>query len=200
MGDKLYSQEDAHSALNGTVCVFQGIPYYVTVGRYPGDDIVGLHNLDGRINIDKPSLITEYTNKDFSYKAPELGFVNLSGVAIYVFRHPIRSTKQGLSIDHISTSSSVDPTRILISPGLRDCIMNVYPSFSEALSRLHNDRVSSVAFNKRFAIKKTRLDGLELWHRNNLVASGNSVSDLTFFNKESESILRQLTNHAGMPI
>lgn len=143
---------------------------------------------------------------DLNYRNYNLGYCNLNRGASFIYRVPTRSGyKQGLcrnnlGISKITPSIGVPEFRsIVTSIGFRDMLRGVYPTLSEAASRLEaDDAPVSVAFHKNFALMfdKFRKDYL-LYYKGDRVAFGTSSA----FDLPAEfRYLREIITQSGIKV
>lgn len=136
----------ANDRLSGTLVRYEGYPCFI-------------HNInlsDGRVSA---SFLTTDRFKDqnlylkyFDLSPVPLGYVNLKSAVSYVLRYAKRQYKQGL---RSNTLSFKGPRVSMESPEFADSIMNRFPELETCLDYVENEEKQSIAFHRKFAIRKT---------------------------------------------
>lgn len=111
------------------------------------------------------------------YRPFPLGMCNYVGGVHFLERRPLRQTHQGL-IDLMMASTPITMSKIhkapkpsIFSLEFADTVMGLYPSFSECIDALSDERVTneSVAFDRNFAVLRGPVDGLYLAYKHDVV-------------------------------
>lgn len=151
-----YNGDDLKARLGGTVLRYKNVPYMCEV---EGQNL-SLYNLENgtlqaRIEPDDPFLdISSLT----------LGFMNLEHpdykMAVYLKREPFRQYRQGVDLSRLTQTilrnglSGPIHWKYLQCKGLLDCVLERYPSFSEAVEKITKKGFYSVALSKNVAVKR----------------------------------------------
>lgn len=165
---RFFDLTQAQNYATGSVILYDDVPYYV-IGVEGGDSRNGFSMVLQELNYVQDSPENMWNNRitansssvRISYNIPDLGLlnyrINKNNTVISAARTPSRIFKIGLSVNSLflfgwhKLSSSVRASNVITSTALRDCILNRYPLYSEALKTI-KERKSEVAFSKRFAI------------------------------------------------
>lgn len=107
---------------------------------------------------------------DLDVTPVKLGYVNVSGDAIYLQRAPVRHGPGNQGLCQRNCLSSGPGLFEFPTDALRLCIMGRYPSYSKALAaskiKKRNGKEKTIAFNRHWAIRA----GKELLYKNKEVA------------------------------
>lgn len=161
MGTAYYDPRSVGLRLDRTICMYKGKPVYVyatNATRGVTDD--SYHMVEIMDVTSKPmtkAKMVDYRDADFDYRAMLLGYINYNKGAYYLSRVPSRIQKQGLC----RTAITSDPHNIggggwFTSDGMRDMLLNDYPSYADCINAIDNDGWDAAAFHRCFAIKAAR--------------------------------------------
>lgn len=157
---------DGNMRLRNTVIRYKGRPVFCE----GVDDDLRLHCMwlhDGKnIRIAK-------NDPELDYSASSLGMVNSNGEAIFCSRVPCRKWKQGLGRENVSVKGlGRDRPRevngLIRSKSLGMTIENKFPSMEACLKMLRTRQVASVAFSRKFAVRRIG-DKIALYFRTRIV-------------------------------
>ena len=109
-----------------------------------------------------------------------LGMANNEGQTFYLERQPQRQTQQGLTQQMIyqspvrldSSPGSKDRGGVpMNSPSFKDCIMGVYPTFSECLTNLGDPEImnDAVAFHRYFALVRGPINTFFVAYKSDII-------------------------------
>jgi hypothetical protein len=147
------TNQDASARLNGTIVLYKGQPHYATHHR---DEVFKVNPLTRG-----PSDLVPYTSNDFQAIFFELGFVNTATNCCYIEIVPGRNNRQGLnpanlfSRDIKSSTHQFDSVFDWCTSYFSDCLMNKYPTFTEAKEILKSkSKVRSIAFSKEMMLER----------------------------------------------
>lgn len=168
MGARLFSAQDVHKTLNGTVCLYRNEPVYVTA--------------EGRSNIVQTQLLgvagapfvsVDHSDDDFDYSAPRLGYIFLENETpyecTYLRRRPSRQWRGGIVHQLVTTSTgNVANSRWFYSQAMAKCIKGEHLTYSEAMERVLNNTNDKVPFHRHYAVGKEKRR-IALYHRDNIV-------------------------------
>ena len=164
----MYSKEDVLHTLHETVCLYKGLPVIVFVSNDLKDDQIMIQYTNGK------SEVINYTESEFNYSAPEIGYVNYRNSAYYLSRSPIRGRKQGLDVSNLITDPDLPPgekRNLLKSKSLSSCITNKYPNFSVILIDIREGLIKSLAFSRLFALGRVDYRLIGVFFRGRLVGN-----------------------------
>lgn len=165
MAKEYYSQADAVMRLDNTVCLYDGVPYFVLVdpGNAPdGVVLVDLHKVTNFVGMAGPEKYqkVKYTDPKFEYKSPTLGYMQWRRHAVYVKRIPDRKQRQGLAPELIKGSvneaENVNPNsfNMLYSDNFREMIQGKYRTQHEAVEMILGGNFHSVPISRTLAFRK----------------------------------------------
>lgn len=201
------TNDDKYRRLEGTVCLWKGEPYYVTLrngyGMPPlGHEEVNLLSINDSNKIKtKGSYITvNYTEDDFVYRCIELGYMNYDGSAYFLGRMPNREFHQGLSENNIYDAEGKIRNRSgwFGSKSLYDCILGKHPTLDEVMERIGD--VESIAFDRNFAVAKLDRKRLLLKHRGQVIGwMSADDSKFSVFKNRSNAFIQPILDEKKIP-
>ena len=153
--------QDYPTIFQNSVVLLNGEPYYIV-----GFDAQWAECL----NIKEQEFETLDFTKISDIKIPNTGYFNYRGVCCYISRFPCRKYKHGLSsenirvmsedvIDHVALVKMKDckeQAMWLKTKSLYNMYKKQYPTLSEAVQKVKENGVYSVAFDRQFAVHKNR--------------------------------------------
>lgn len=193
MGMEVAHPEDLQRKLHGTVCLYDGIPVYVTMVQ-TGQLDIRLEVLDNSL---KSKLKVKKTvpsdDKLEVYDIP-LGYCsNNSGEYFYLTRSTRRSYNQGLLAHNIKR---IQGYVFSVDENLSKCILGDHVSCQEAFQLVKDGESPKMAFHRHFAFSS---DGTEVYllYRDKQIAytDGEMVTFRLFNNDSTSIVLRELTKH-----
>lgn len=199
MGLAYHSHGDASMRLNGTICLYDKVPYYISCPERGDNETVDLYQLHANFG-DKVFKHVKYTDEKFSYKPFELGYLQSGNWAAYMVRNPYRRQKQGLDRNVISFIDRLpDSTKVwFTSDSMRHCILGEYPSFDLALKAVKSKEKDGVAFHRYCAIERSSPYNLSLKYRTKEVGYMNGDKDsFTLWSSPATSFLTQILPEYG---
>lgn len=197
--NKFASESDIRQKLDSSIIFYDDKPYYL---RASGETtVVSLYDL----RTGKSSLQVEYDDARFTYRSPQVGYVNIGAFAcVFVNRVPSRMFKLGLTFNSLSyysiTGQSVkNPiSNWPFQDNFADSLENRYPSPSTILNKLgkSKDVAWSQAFSKTLAFGYSTQHGLRLFHKNTPIAYYNpKTSEFKALKEDNILVDRILTKH-----
>lgn len=158
MAQAFESQRDVQRRLDDTICFYKNKPVWCA---YVGGNMFQLFSFTpkGGAN-DALEQHVDYTDPDFSYTIPTIGYVNSDKRARYLKRVPLRNQRYGLPIDALRWSDQqnlADRNSIVGNDYVAKMLMNDYPSLEEAMRLVSKGKRESCAFCKQYAV--AYLDG-----------------------------------------
>jgi len=93
----------------------------------------------------------------------KLGYCNYNKKVFYVCRVPVRRYKQGLRRENMSCVSLTGLPSMLSYQYLVNTIMDVFPTFGKCLASVGNNRISSMAWHRDWAMDSN----LDVYYRGN---------------------------------
>ena len=160
MAEKL-SYHDVEQQYRHSVVLKRGEPVLIEDVKQDGPFVyVKVRNMRNR-----RASWEEFSQDSFQSPTCRLGLVNVQDHVVYAYRNPVRKMKIGMCQENLSfkpidaayaygSIRSIQQARELTTP-LFECMMNIYPSFAEALAKVKEpimDGVRVVAFDRQFAI------------------------------------------------
>jgi len=154
--------DDVRMKLHGAYVTYKGTLYFAMAEskQQPGGNnhLVHLYRPKDRSR-DATSkadpFVVDYRSDDVDISSIPLGYVNHNGKAHYLERHPFRKNAQGASPSNIVNAGDYN---VFYSDSMDVLINNNYPSFMDALSKIEEDEVESIAFSRIFALKRNDLN------------------------------------------
>lgn len=196
MARELY-KGDERKHLHGTVCLYKGEPVFVQAEK--GDGLITLMNLgDLEQGIGK-SVVIDYTDPEFSYKSPPLGYMNHLKRAQYLVRVPIRMNKQGLTADAIDTIPPGRPRgQFLWTQAFADCIKARHPTLEMAVYRVREEEWESCAFHRKLAVRALANRCLGLDYMGNLVGLSENGRPFRLIETAHSTFLERIIEGTGV--
>jgi hypothetical protein len=196
----MHSVEDVRRYLHNTICMYKGLPVWVTVPADVLPDMVMTHPLDGS----RRGKSADHTKDDFDYSSVRLGYLQYRGDAYYLQRVPDRGNKQGVSSEHLVSVPKVPgggfPNQALMSKEMQDCILGTYPTFAEALAAVKDGDVRSHAFCRTMAVGWLGSSQVGLYYKGRLVATmGGKDEFFTLISSEDRSFIKQIMLKENVP-
>lgn len=212
MGREYFNQEDAIMRLNRSICVYHGHPYYVTFpeprfevveGReqlkHPNPNEVVLWKL-GKLN--SPFKTVAYTDDEFSYKPPQLGYMMYQGDTYYLARMPHRRQVQGLQ-QQLIIGGPNNRNNWFTSKEMEDCIVGDHET-EERARKLLSERPNeyrSVSFHRHAAITRLNRFQTALCYRGNVVGTGElEQNSYTLLKSRETSFLQRILSGIGVNV
>lgn len=171
MAKAMHNINDVQMYLDGTLCMYKGLPVYVDVGHGDGKKIMVRY-----VGTDKNELI-DYTSDYFDYRSLELGYLQYNASAYYFERSPARKTKQGIAYENsMGTSPAggrIGVHDVAMTTAMRDCILGKHMTEDEALRGLLGGMYKSAAVSRNIALQVEEGSKISLWHKNHKVGEKN---------------------------
>lgn len=202
MAEKYHAEEDKTRRLNNTVCLYDGQPVYVVtrVGwrsdKPLGEEEVYITDLGKSCDVYDPVdwKRVSYTSDSFSYEAFPLGYVNYKGSCYYLVRAPVQAQSQGLCSSNLILPSDCWH-RIWMSLQMADCILNKYPTLTDALKEVTTKQVDSIAFHRRFCLGRFGRTKITLSFQDRIIGFySEKKKSFTIFKSSDNRFMSQLLN------
>lgn len=174
MGIAYFNQEDVSMRLHRTVCRYQGKPVYVEVDMRDPVNTVRLTSVPLNGGFRGKKVLT--TDPDFVHRSPELGYVqskwNGKEDCYYYARSPKRKQQQGLSAGNVDVLNEHGPpfSDVWMSESFYNLIVNVFPTYDEALKRVLDGDVKGVAIHRHACIRRMDGHNISLFFKERMVA------------------------------
>jgi len=164
MGLEYNDHQDTIMRLDGTICMYDKEPYYITVAGTK--NTVHLHDLSAG---NKHIKTVKYTEDTFSYKPFPLGYLNIEDKAYFMARSPDRRQKQGLCHNLIRFANTPPRGTWFATSEMKKCIKGEYPSIDEVKEAIFTGRSNKLAFHRFCALERINSTNLGLLFRNRLI-------------------------------
>lgn len=154
------SARDARMRLNDTIGLYKGKPVLIKVNQ---DDPVNtitltpLQQSQGYVKI-------KCTDPHLELHQFNMGYANTNRGAQFWSRMPARIQRQGITSENTFCDGERVSIRALLSKTFSDMLMNVYPSYDEALENVTNGQRTSMAFSNEFCITALDEHNLVMYH------------------------------------
>jgi hypothetical protein len=150
------SRADLEQLFYTSVIRYDGIPVYIRATAENG--LVQAKE----IAAEKDSVWLRITDDKFDFTPVPLGFCNIEGKALLLSRRPSRHFQVGLTsrtlvmswVNGESDRRAEEAMKSMQHKGLRDCILNKFPSMEEALQKLKDKEHSTIAISRSFALDR----------------------------------------------
>lgn len=164
MAKEYFSQADAIMRIGETICQYQKVPYYIMVDTSNSPDGVILIPLDLVGKLTSRDLAkcqrVKYTDPDFEYRSPPLGYMEYHNRACYIKRIPDRKQRQGLCSEilraHFNDSEKIsyDTYSLYYSKSFENMIMGRYKTAPEAEALIIDQGRLSVPISRTLAFRR----------------------------------------------
>jgi len=169
MGTAFFNREDIKQRLAGTICFYDGLPYYVDAHNGVGNTVCIIKLTDVLVNPSK-RMEVDYTSDKFNYKSPALGyFFRDRKEAVYVSRIPDRNQSQGLN-PYVLYAESNNGRYWYYTKEFEDMLLNRYDPRTTAEHLLTSGLATSVPISKNVALAHSRRGLLEVMYKGRPVA------------------------------
>jgi len=160
MAKPYYAREDAIRRLHDTICMYYGLPYYVTMEGLNDPYKVMIYPLSRFYdrNPEEQGKVVDYTDERFDYKQFPLGYgYSKKQGGMYFSRIPDRKQQQGLNYQTLRVNGAVSQgTSYILSQAMENCILGKYPMITEAWKLARSSPGAVIPFHRRMAI--TQID------------------------------------------
>lgn len=173
--------QEANFRLQGTLVLYDGEPVYVSQVLHepdlPKGDIFRVYTSSLPFNGVREGDRRYISSGKFDLTPFRMGFVNLNGDAVYLSRNSARQNRQGLGERTLSAQALKEDvalprfTALIREQAFVDCIKGKYPPVEQALKKLQEANVNSVAISREYAVAKhdTLDELLVIYHKNTVV-------------------------------
>lgn len=199
MGTAYFNRKDVVQRLNGTICFYDGKPYYVWTDGGEGSYIF-LTTLPDAVNNPHNRLKVEYTDPKFCYKSPQLGYLfHNKKDAVYVSRLPDRNQSQGLSQRVLYTQPALPKySHWMFTTEMEDMLLGRYAGLATAKSLLSAGLATSVPISKDVAIAYSRRGLLEVYYKGRPVACNLLNRGMELYDITEKSYMTKLLSKSGI--
>lgn len=201
MAQDYLNQDDLATRLNGTICKYKGVPYYIQTHGYDAQRTsypnVNLYSLKG--GVVKYERRVDHRDPDFDDSAPLLGYMNYNNQAYYLKRMPYRHANQGLKYtDVMSVPFAIDrhDTQWFQGDAIYNCILGIYPRMSSAVEQLETNG-GSCALHRDVAIGLINHRQHGLHYRGRLVAIKRR-NEWDYLDGRDANVIRKLIEKTGV--
>jgi hypothetical protein len=140
------NKRDAEMRINKSVVMYKKRPVYITgisEKLYCTAHELGDPGAEHRFKV---------TSRLLDLKPVKTGYLNLERNTVYLVRTPVRRWKQGLNAENIRIHADVaGGARLLDTVSMRNCILNAYPKYPEAIASIR-EGWRSIAFHRHYAM------------------------------------------------
>lgn len=154
--------DDCKSKLLQTIILYKGKAAYVKdvmsiVDEAKGEYIHGDYWLKVAFATKSPMANVKLSDPNLNYMTFQLGYSNFHGSAVYWYRKPVKQYKQGLKNDQVAYrvanyALQVPDLSFTFSNPIVSMLEGEYPSLAKCSQDLREERASSLAFHKDFAL------------------------------------------------
>lgn len=203
MAEPYWSREDVRMRLNRTICMHKGVPVYVTVDEHGPSE--GNMVETWPLGSSKGPTYVDYTDDNFEYKAPPLGYAFWKGRAHYISRLPERRQRQGLTVDSLVIEPPLPDGRrgdLFRSKAVVECITGKHRSVSDALIMVERGDAESVPIHRQVAIGWVDTNRtLGLFYRLRLIGIRNNTIDrFELIQAPDTSFYERILNRIGVDL
>lgn len=201
------SKEDAHRKLQDVVVMYDKRPCFVKVRIEDGLNVVRLtstHSFTEKLPTINNLAVDVSTDPKFSLRLPSLGYVNSDRRVFSFRRSPVRRNKASLHSENVYIETAQgDPANGAISYASRQVasmLLNIYPSFKDALQNVMNGGYSSEAFTKTMFVGKIGKYEIGIYSLGRLIAVYNDSTDaFRVVSSRDYSFVLDLLKKHGVP-
>lgn len=188
MGMVFASNDKKSIRLNNTVCMYKGVPCLVTCRDYEMGNPLTVSEVYVSPLVDYPvnwpdrkvrgMYRVTYTTPDFDYRSTELGYMNYSNNAYYMYRLPVREYQAGHSPSNVQ-AHEVRPFPYHEWWGTTNfgsCVLGKHPTFDQALAAVMERENAACAFHRHFALVRMDRKRCTLEHRGTTIGIRSPVT------------------------
>lgn len=210
MAEKYYAEVDRNRRLGNSICFYKGKPVWVMTrlnwNVYPPETqlseeevlIADLHRSTNPYD-PTPWKRVKYTDDAFSYDAFPLGYMNYDRKSYYMCRIPARDQTQGLSRGNLAAIPSDLSNKAMQTKNMEDCILGVFPSFTEAFESVIKGTNISCAFDRSFSLSNTRNMGVSLSYQGEIIGFWSDKSKAFALAKRRHNrAIQRMLDHRGI--
>jgi hypothetical protein len=194
MGSPFHNVEDKRMKLQGTICMWQGLPYMVFADGYPGNEVELYRLGEGtRKKVD-------YTDPDFNYKSVPLGYIDYGRKAYYLTRVPNRQNKAAVAQETISIipKQEMYVDTFFNTKQMENCVLGIYTTYERALQEVVTGKSVSRAFGRRLAVvNEGRVHGVH--YRGRPIGYLGKQGVVQLLPAGDQSYMQQILMKAGVP-
>jgi hypothetical protein len=193
MGSPFHNVEDKRMKLQGTICMWQGLPYMVLCD-HPGNE-VELYRLG-----EGTRLKVDYTDPDFNYKSVPLGYIDYGKKAYYLTRIPNRQNKAAVSQELIGIipRQEMYVDNFYNTKAMENCVLGIYTSYDRACQEVVTGKSTSRAFGRRLAVSNEGRT-YAINYRGRLIGHLGKQGVVQLLPSGDQSYMQQILMKAGVP-
>jgi hypothetical protein len=194
MAERYLSQEDMIRYLDRSICMYDGVPVYVSAQRYPQ---INIYKLDGQLF--KAWKIIDHTDEKFCDRSPLLGYINIERSAYYLQKMPIRNQHAGLRQNTMIAIPQMAQGPWFTSKAMEDCILGKHSKIDVAWECLRNQGWIGCAIHRHLAILSVSSRNYGLHYKGRLVALwSNPAERWEFLQNNDTSHLERIISKLGV--
>ena len=205
MAKPYFAREDAIRRLHDTICLYHGLPYYVSMEGVPQNDaykvmIYPLSRFYG--DRDVKGKIVDYTDEKFDYKQFPLGYgYSKKHGGLYFSRIPDRKQSQGLSYSTLRINGLVaQGTSGMLSEAMENCILGKYQPIEQAISLVKAGSAAIVPFHRRMAVAQIDRGLISLKYRLRSVGILEGKKSFKLLDNRDKEFLRNVISKEGVDV
>jgi len=171
-----YLHQDFDQRLNGGVVFYDGKPVSVYSA---GNGLLQLHSFPEG----DPTVLVKPDDTKLDISAPRLGYVNIGGKAVYVYRKPLRQYKQSLTVSALETWTPLSkrPTHAIGdffgSKQFYEMLIGKYPNPAAALKFVSEKTSRSMAMGRNAALAKDSYGLIHVFYKTDEVGTIEDPTD-----------------------
>lgn len=197
MAEKYLNRNDLILRLDRTICLYDGVPYFVSARSDETGDKVALYRLTGELR-NKATKIVDHTEDAFEDRSVPLGYFQSLDTAYYLQRIASRTQNQGLRQNVISGVPDT-PRRDyswFTSTQMEACILGKHTTVADALEKIASG-YNSVVVHRHVAIGLVDRKRIALYYKGKLCAlrKGNGFE---WLEGDEMSVIKKVVNKLGV--
>ena len=195
MAEAYLNRNDLHLRLDRSICLYEGVPYFVVTEGVTGNDIK-LYKLEGQLS--RKPITVDHTSNKFEDRSVPLGYYQSGETAHYLQRIASRTQNQGLRQNNITALPDLPRREYdwFTSKNMENCILGKYTTIVDALEKIANG-CTSVAIHRHVAIGLVDRKRIALYYKGKLCAllKGNGWD---WFEGDEMSVIKKVVTKLGI--
>ena len=195
MAEAYLNRNDLHLRLDRSICLYEGVPYFVVTEGVTGNDIK-LYKLEGQLS--RKPIVVDHTSNKFEDRSVPLGYYQSGETAHYLQRIASRTQNQGLRQNNITALPDLPRREYdwFTSKNMENCILGKYTTIVDALEKIANGG-TSVAIHRHVAIGLVDRKRIALYYRGKLCALLKGMT-WDWFEGDEMAVIKKIVTKLGI--
>lgn len=193
MPKRYFNQHDVEMRLDAVIALYKGEPYSISAvnNEYPKITLKPLYG-------NKNNQIIDHDDSSLDTSFPELGYFNYAKHAIWLSKNPDRRQAQGLRSKYLISHPKIFGG-FCYTKEFHNFLKKQYPSVDEALEKVRNENVISMAVSRNFALSRENKAKMSLMYRRRPIGYYNErLNEFKLDQTEESSFIIMAMNKSGV--